>query len=142
MNTARNPDDVLASIRQLVAKEVRHAREREAAERPERPEPQMVSERASAAARLVLGPDARVAANGRRAPLTVPQPAPVTAAPVPAEPRAPADNVLSGLSEAGLRDMIREIIREEVRSRMGPRISEIIRKVVQQELGRLTDGQD
>ncbi len=66
MSASRDPEEVLASIRRLVAKEVQHQQEREAAERPDRDMP-VVSEKASAAARrLVLGTGARIAANGER----------------------------------------------------------------------------
>ncbi|WP_172329703.1 hypothetical protein [Mangrovicoccus sp. HB161399] len=130
MSASKNPEEVLASIRRLVAKEVQHQQEREAAERPDRDMP-VVSEKASAAARrLVLGTGARVAANG----IATPAAAQVWDEPEPDAPAARGGPAEPQSGEAELRAMIREILREEVRTRMGPRINENIRRIVREEL--------
>lgn len=158
MSSARNPEEVLASIRRLVAREVSSAQERESAERPPRDSMPLISARASAAAaaRHVMRPGQALAANG--APADAGPVRPVVRAeqrPVPTEPlklgsryrstdedapgpeaAAPA-GVLGSLTETQLRDMIREILREEVRTRMGARINANIQRIVQSELAQL-----
>ncbi|WP_138469737.1 hypothetical protein [Poseidonocella sp. HB161398] len=148
MSAARDPEEVLASIRRLVAKEVKNQQDREAAERPDRDMP-VVSEKASAAARrLVLGADARIAANGTEVPAAeaaASEPSwDLPLEPVSAAEAAEAEPVadLPGIDEAKLRNLVREILREEIRNRMGPRINENIRRILREELRALAAGQD
>ncbi len=140
MSGSRNPEEVLASIRKLVAKEVQHQQQREAAERPDRGDLPSVSEKASEAARrLVLGTGARLAANGT----ATPQAAKIWDEPEgqdgPGTASAPAEAPVQD-AEA-LRALIREILREEVRTRMGPRINENIRRIVREELRGILGGE-
>mgnify|MGYP001168834717 CR=1 FL=1 len=159
MSPARDPEDVLASIRRLVAREVSNAQARDEAERPVKPDVPVFSSRASAAARKVMKPGDYLAANGMPHPEAKagaagrgisphPEPKPrFTPRPStlhldhPVEPPNPrAERPLGPfayLTEDELREIIREIFREEVRTRMGPRINENIRKIVQQELAKL-----
>lgn len=152
MSTARDPDEVLASIRRLVAREVSDAKDREAQERPVKDSVPVLSSKASQAARLVLGEDEAIAANGlpseTRSPgaYQPPQPHTTGAAGIPnadkpttasAPETAPEPVSAPAHSEDDLRDMIRDIIREEVRNNIGPRINANIRRIVQEELAQL-----
>lgn len=142
MSASRDPEEVLASIRRLVAREVSDAQAREAEERPEKTDIPLFSHRARAAARHILGPEEQVAANGVPV-IQPPSSGSSTKDESASDPlRQPAAHHTpkartSDLSEEELRDLIREVFREEVRTRMGPRINEIIRKIVRQELAQL-----
>lgn len=163
MSSARDPEDVLASIRRLVAREVSDAQARDEAERPTKPDVPVFSSRASAAARKVMKPGDHLAANGmprseakpglvgrdmapqvepqrrftpRQSTLHLDQPVEM---PKPKDPRPLGP--FAYMTEDDLREIIREIFREEVRTRMGPRINDNIRVIVQQELAKLlSDG--
>lgn len=151
MSASRDPEEVLASIRRLVAREVSDAKDREAQERPARDSMPVISSRASAAARLVLGADDQLAANGDSAEQASPSgdaSAPAegaTGAPqsqgTPAEVSAGSDAAQATGSasptEEYLRTLIRDILHEEVRTVIGPRINENIRRIVQEELAQL-----
>lgn len=165
MSSARDPEDVLASIRRLVAREVSDAQDRETAERPAKDEMPVFSARASAAARMVLRADEPLAANGAPAqPAGDAAPSRPSAGPEPvakagfgtggerpsrpdaehldlgaaaSTPVAAESGVLGPMTEDQLRAIIREILREEVRERMGPRINQNIRRIVQSELAQL-----
>ncbi|MBE3639104.1 hypothetical protein [Mangrovicoccus algicola] len=135
MTGSRDPEEVLASIRRLVAREVQNQQAREKAERPDRGDLPVVSQKASAAARrLVLGAGERVAANGTIAPAPGRSGA-ADWARIDAE--APAAPAAEDAEEARLRALIRDILREEVRTRMGPRINENIRRILREELQSL-----
>lgn len=96
MSSARDPEDVLASIRRLVAREVSDAQDRETAERPAKDEMPVFSARASAAARMVLRSDEHLAANGAPA-----QPAADAAPSMPSA--GPAPVAKAGFGTGGAR---------------------------------------
>lgn len=160
MSASRDPEEVLASIRRLVAREVSDAKEREAQERPARDTMPMLSSRASQAARLVLGSDEATADNGATDPEAggVGEAGTGAGSAEAAQPHAPspasshgagrgtgaaetaADAAQQAVSEEALRGVIRDILQDELHGALAQQIEPVIRRIVQDELAQLFAG--